>query len=546
MTVSNTPLPATVQSIDDDFDALLAASSLGAPHVAATRKTVPEHLRQRLRAAGAARTVDRPPLPRPRTSGPILVTDIGGGTTDIAHRTLPLETGSSTAERAFVVAMAAFEGAPHQSIADAAERLLQTVNQPIMVGCVGEYTVGKSLLLQDLLGQLPATPPPHLFVPHEHSDRPDAFRTAARITGHFPVRPEAFGPLPGTHPAQAYLLEDLVNSRPLYWPFTGCAGAAGHARHGLAGTAGTLTSLTVCRCAAADGLLTPMWGRPGVTSWPLWLAGHQPVFAPAAPAGLTVSAATQLLAWAVTSTALEALHAELSSTTAHVVLLVSDHFELFPSRSGPGRPGTSEADCRALLGAAMPWAGCDHLRALLWSAVLPPGPVAPAGRAQLASAGRQPAVPRAVGAHARKETRTQDVAASLTGLLYLGDRRSTAVRLRMAYRPGDPYAIHTVFRVPDGRKVVWNLARELLITALHQRTGRGDVEAWSQDSGIPPDRRHTFLKLHSVQGAALLAMPRAKLHTFLTCTQRAVALGSEEHHLGEQHLPGSRDRSERP
>ncbi|WP_330351959.1 SsgA family sporulation/cell division regulator [Streptomyces chartreusis] len=546
MTVSNTPLPATVQRIDDDFDALLAASSLGAPHVAATRKTVPEHLRQRLRAAGAARTVDRPPLPRPRTSGPVLVTDIGGGTTDIAHRTLPLETESSTAERAFALAMAVFDGTPHRGIADAAERLLQTVNQPITIGCVGEYTVGKSLLLQDLLGELPATPPPHLFVPHEHSDRPDAFRTAARITGHFPVRPEDFGPLPGTHPAQASLLEDLVNSRPLYGPFTGYAGAAGHARHGLAGTAG-LTSFTVCRCAAADGLLAPMWG-PAVTSWPLWLAGQQPVFAPEAPAGLPVSAATQLLAWAATSTALEALHAKLSSTTAHVVLLVPDYFDLFASRSGPGRLGTCEADCRALLGAAMPWTGCDHLQALLWSAVLSPGPVAPAGRAQLASAGRQPAVPRADAAHTRKETRAQDVAASLTGLLHLGDRRSTAVRLRMAYRAGDPYAIHTVFRVPDGRKVVWNLARELLITALHQRTGRGDVEAWSQDSSIPPDRRHTFLKLHSVQGAALLAMPTAKLHTFLTCTQRAVALGSEKQHLGafEQHLPGPRGRSERP
>lgn len=544
MTVSNTPLPATVQRIDDDFEALLAASSLGAPHVAATRKTVPEHLRQRLRAA---RTVDRPPLPRPRTSGPVLVTDIGGGTTDIAHRTLPVETESSTAERAFVVAMAVFDGTPHQSVTDAAERLLQTVNQPIRIGCVGEYTAGKSLLLQDLLGQLPATRLPHFFLPHEHSDRPDASQIVARITGHFPVRPEAFGPLPGTHPAQGYLLEGLVNSRPLYGPFTGPAGAAGHARHGLAGTAGTLTSLTACRCAAADGLLTPMWG-PGVMSWPLWLAGQQPFFAPEAPAGLPVSAAEQLLAWAATSTALEALHAKLSSTTAHVVLLEPDYFDLFASRSGPGRPGTREADCRALLGAAMPWTGCDHLQALLSSAVLPPALVAPAGRAQLASTGRQPAVPRADAAHTRKETGAQDVAASLTGLLHLGDRRSTAVRLRMAYRPGDPYAIHTVFRVPDGRKVVWNLARELLITALHQRTGRGDVEAWSQDSGIPPDRRHTFLKLHSVQGSALLAMPRAKLHTFLTCTQRAVALGSEEHHLGafEQHLPGSRDRSERP
>ncbi|MFD5858769.1 SsgA family sporulation/cell division regulator [Streptomyces chartreusis] len=520
----------TVQRIDDDFEALLAASSLGAPHVAATRKTVPEHLRQRLRAAGAARTVAPSPLPRPRTSGPILVTDIGGGTTDIAHRTLPLETESSTAERAFALAMAVLGETSYQSITDAAERLRQTLNQPITIGCVGEYAAGKSLLLQDLLGRLPATPPPHVFVPHEHSDRPDAF-----------------GPLPGTHPAQAYLLEDLVNSRPLYGPFTGPAGAAACARHGLAGTAGTLTSLTDCRCAAADGPLAPMWG-PGVTSWPLWLAGQQPVFARETSAGLPVSAAAELLAWAATSTALELLHAKLSSTTAHVVLLVPDYFDLFASRSGPGRPGTREADCRALLGAAMPWTGCDHLQALLSSAVLPPALVAPAGRAQLASAGRQPAVPRADAAHTRKETGAQDVAASLTGLLHLGDRSSTAVRLRMAYRPGDPYAIHTVFRVPDGRKVVWNLARELLITALHQRTGRGDVEAWSQDSGIPPDRRHTFLKLHSVQGAALLAMPRAKLHTFLSCTQRAVALGSEEHHLGafEQHLHGPRDRSERP
>ncbi|WP_406165173.1 SsgA family sporulation/cell division regulator [Streptomyces canus] len=82
---------------------------------------------------------------------------------------------------------------------------------------------------------------------------------------------------------------------------------------------------------------------------------------------------------------------------------------------------------------------------------------------------------------------------------------------------------------------------------LHHRTGRGDVMAWSQDNHLPEDRRHTFLKLQPVQGAAFLAVPREKLRMFLTRTQRAVALGSEGEHFDafEQHLSELRGRPER-
>ncbi|MFG1663804.1 SsgA family sporulation/cell division regulator [Streptomyces sp. Y7] len=136
----------------------------------------------------------------------------------------------------------------------------------------------------------------------------------------------------------------------------------------------------------------------------------------------------------------------------------------------------------------------------------------------------------------------QDVVADLSALLHFGDHRAAAVQLHLTYRVGDPYAVEAVFHVPNGPDVAWNLARELLMLGLDQRAGLGDVVAWSQDPGTPPEQRHTFLKLQPSRGAALLAVPREKLRCFLTRTEQTVARGAEERFTAwdtlQQHLHG--------
>ncbi|WP_316745894.1 SsgA family sporulation/cell division regulator [Streptomyces sp. MK7] len=127
------------------------------------------------------------------------------------------------------------------------------------------------------------------------------------------------------------------------------------------------------------------------------------------------------------------------------------------------------------------------------------------------------------------------------------------VPVRLTYRLTDPYAVEAVF-YPDGPgKPVWTFARDLLIEGLEDSAGEGDVIVWS-----PPQRsatsegRRTFIRLSSPEGTALLSAPRDELKDFLEQTQHLCAAGTEHLHLrhaldtleselGEFTCPGFKD-----
>lgn len=127
---------------------------------------------------------------------------------------------------------------------------------------------------------------------------------------------------------------------------------------------------------------------------------------------------------------------------------------------------------------------------------------------------------------------------------------------RLTYRRTDPYAVEAVFKLPghdDG--VTWVLARELLWDGLRGTAGGGDVQVWSEGPTQPtePGRRRTYLRLTSPDGTALLFMRTDHVVEFLDQSQRMVALGAEPEQLAgkladlEQHLheltasPGCKD-----
>jgi transcriptional regulator with XRE-family HTH domain len=134
---------------------------------------------------------------------------------------------------------------------------------------------------------------------------------------------------------------------------------------------------------------------------------------------------------------------------------------------------------------------------------------------------RRPAVPR-INVHRR-----HDVHSDLTARLLNRRGHTEGIPVRFTYKAADPYVVCLVFRTPRG-DVVWNLARELLAEALDQRTGTGDVVAWSHnDDQVPLEDRSTFLMLRPGGNAALMALPREQLRVFLAQTRAVVGIGAE-------------------
>ncbi|MFE6470144.1 SsgA family sporulation/cell division regulator [Streptomyces rochei] len=144
------------------------------------------------------------------------------------------------------------------------------------------------------------------------------------------------------------------------------------------------------------------------------------------------------------------------------------------------------------------------------------------------------------------------VHASITARLHRGADRenSLPVLTHLTYRVTDPYAVEAVFD-PGPRQVTWTFARDLLADGLHGWAGSGDINVWTSSSAS--GRPRTFMRLTSPNGTALLSLPPAPVREFLTETDRMVARGSEhalvsasindlEAHLNQlSALPGNVD-----
>lgn len=106
---------------------------------------------------------------------------------------------------------------------------------------------------------------------------------------------------------------------------------------------------------------------------------------------------------------------------------------------------------------------------------------------------------------------------------------TSSLRTRLTYRVSDPYAVEARFRADDQGETVWTFARDLLRNGLEQRDGLGDVRVWP-DADLQEEPR-VFIRLSSPEGAALLSAADADLRGFLEAASSLVAYGDEYAHL---------------
>lgn len=117
-------------------------------------------------------------------------------------------------------------------------------------------------------------------------------------------------------------------------------------------------------------------------------------------------------------------------------------------------------------------------------------------------------------------------------LLDDGHPRPRPVRTTFTYRSDDPYAVRVAFGERVGTQVEWIFARELLIEGLRRSSGTGDVTVHRSEA--PPGQEgptSVRITLSSPKGRAILAMRPSDLETFLEQTRAVVVYGSEHLHM---------------
>ncbi|MEU7584403.1 SsgA family sporulation/cell division regulator [Streptomyces sp. NPDC041068] len=184
---------------------------------------------------------------------------------------------------------------------------------------------------------------------------------------------------------------------------------------------------------------------------------------------------------------------------------------------------------------SLPWADMQ-------SSLLPitrPAPLALGRPRNSVTAARTLVAPvpsRRAAVHTRKET--EDGAtllhADLPMAWHADETRpgSSPVPATFTYRSNDPFAITAVFYPQEPEETVWTFARDLLAEGIHHSTGEGDVIVWSSRSPTThTTERHTFIRLRSPEGTALLSLKTSHLAAYLEQTQRLVPSGTEHQHL---------------
>lgn len=126
-----------------------------------------------------------------------------------------------------------------------------------------------------------------------------------------------------------------------------------------------------------------------------------------------------------------------------------------------------------------------------------------------------------------------ELSAELPMLFHPDERESLALppslHTRLTYRVSDPYAVEARFRVDGRDETVWIFARDLLKNGLERRNGLGDVAVWP-GTGTQGEPR-VFVRLSSPEGTALLSAADADLRAFLAAASNLVSYGAEHPHL---------------
>ncbi|GGP77768.1 hypothetical protein GCM10010231_56070 [Streptomyces sindenensis] len=106
---------------------------------------------------------------------------------------------------------------------------------------------------------------------------------------------------------------------------------------------------------------------------------------------------------------------------------------------------------------------------------------------------------------------------------------TSSLHTRLTYRVSDPYAVEACFRADDQSETVWIFARDLLREGLEGRNGLGDVSVWPD--AAKGARTRVFVRLSSPEGSALLSAAYADMRAFLEAGSSLVAYGAEHSHL---------------
>ncbi|MEV6397118.1 SsgA family sporulation/cell division regulator [Streptomyces sp. NPDC051907] len=117
-------------------------------------------------------------------------------------------------------------------------------------------------------------------------------------------------------------------------------------------------------------------------------------------------------------------------------------------------------------------------------------------------------------------------------LLDDGHLRPQPVPTTFTYRSDDPYAVRVAFGERVGAQVEWIFARELLVEGLRRSSGAGDVTVYRAEA--PPGQEgptSVHIRLSSPEGRAILAMRSSDLEIFLEQTRAVVVYGSEYLHM---------------
>ncbi|MGW7647133.1 SsgA family sporulation/cell division regulator [Streptomyces bobili] len=478
---------------DEEFDALLDASSLGAPHVVTETGDIPATARRRM-----AHAVSRPPMSFGMSDSPLLL------------QAADDEAGSRPAE-------------PTET-----EVALQEV-QPASRGIVcGVTSTGKSAILAALFTyRHSAYFGDSAVARHEPPARrswtdlasADGLRAALWLADGSEEAIRAGRAQRGTPRGDGTLIFfRRQNTQP--WPDMPISALRGPSGETQALSTSTAADSRAMQLPAPDiqmqtspGLFAPAWHRAGRKQHGLRNLRHfiEPLVHPAHP--LLGAMPSGLL---LSLTPVERLHIARFTTCAYAA---ADARLLVPETAGVPPHRRRALDISR--------AGCDL----------------------------RPAVgARGVTLWQTRVDGMDELSAELPMLLHLEERESLAhassLHARLTYRVSDPYAVEARFRADDHGETVWIFARELLRDGLESTSGLGDVTVWPGTG--TRGRPRIFVRLSSPEGSALLSAEDADVRAFLEAGSNLVSYGEEHEHLlpalnalettiGQLARPGRRD-----
>jgi hypothetical protein len=100
----------------------------------------------------------------------------------------------------------------------------------------------------------------------------------------------------------------------------------------------------------------------------------------------------------------------------------------------------------------------------------------------------------------------------------------TPIMTRWSYQAADPYAVGFSVRIEQDHWVEWLVARDLVVAALSEPVGDGDIRLTPKDA---QGYRIVEIEIRSTDGRAVLEVDHDLLHRFVHATISVVPLGQE-------------------